>query len=185
MKINIINLMLGKVNVINFDFFFEKEEIPIENDDINFNGSLKVKGKITKSKDNYLMEAELKTRVKLECVKCLEEYDYDIEDIIKIVYINKEEIIDDDVEQYFSYFKEHTIDITDDIRQFIILNIPYYGICKNDCAGLCAGCGANLNKEECKCKEKIMDKNNLGNLILSKLKEAKKIKEVQDGITKI
>ncbi len=39
--------------------------------------------------------------------------------------------------------------IVDDI---IAINQPMNFLCKEDCKGICSGCGANLNYEECKCK---------------------------------
>lgn len=46
------------------------------------------------------------------------------------------------------------IDLGEDIRQEIIMSLPAAVVCKEDCRGLCPGCGANLNTEICKCKMK-------------------------------
>ena len=45
-----------------------------------------------------------------------------------------------------------SVDLTDDIRESIILAFPSYPICSESCKGLCAQCGANLNVETCHCK---------------------------------
>lgn len=34
----------------------------------------------------------------------------------------------------------------------VITNAPMVFLCKDDCKGLCSGCGVNLNNEQCKCK---------------------------------
>ena len=36
-----------------------------------------------------------------------------------------------------------------------ILNMDTKTLCREDCKGLCSGCGANLNVEECRCKKEI------------------------------
>lgn len=41
--------------------------------------------------------------------------------------------------------------ITDDI----FLSLPSKFLCKDDCKGVCAGCGADLNREECRCKKEV------------------------------
>ena len=38
------------------------------------------------------------------------------------------------------------LDITDDVRQEILLTYPVRFLCKEDCRGLCPRCGANLNE---------------------------------------
>ncbi len=43
------------------------------------------------------------------------------------------------------------VDITADLREEIILNMPHYPLCRPDCRGLCPECGANRNREACAC----------------------------------
>jgi uncharacterized protein len=46
-----------------------------------------------------------------------------------------------------------TVDLTDEVRESIILAFPGYPLCRSDCRGLCLRCGINLNKERCGCKQ--------------------------------
>ena len=41
------------------------------------------------------------------------------------------------------------LDITDDVRQEILLSYPVRFLCREDCLGLCPQCGANLNERSC------------------------------------
>jgi len=41
------------------------------------------------------------------------------------------------------------LDITDDIRQEILLSYPVKLLCREDCRGLCPRCGENLNERVC------------------------------------
>jgi len=43
------------------------------------------------------------------------------------------------------------VDLTPEMREAIILLLPGYPVCREDCKGLCARCGANLNRESCAC----------------------------------
>ena len=36
----------------------------------------------------------------------------------------------------------------------VITNQPVTILCKDDCKGICMGCGVNLNNAECKCNNK-------------------------------
>jgi len=46
------------------------------------------------------------------------------------------------------------IDLGEDIREEIILGFPDKVLCAEECRGLCANCGANLNNEKCRCGKK-------------------------------
>jgi uncharacterized protein len=56
-----------------------------------------------------------------------------------------------------SYFEGDTIDIEALIREQILLALPMYPRCSEDCRGLCSGCGADLNNEQCSCKHDDVD----------------------------
>ncbi len=44
------------------------------------------------------------------------------------------------------------LDVTDDIRQEILTSYPAKFVCKEECLGLCARCGKNLNEGMCGCQ---------------------------------
>ncbi len=54
----------------------------------------------------------------------------------------------------FNFQLEETKDyifLGEEVRQEIILNLPVYFLCSEECQGLCQFCGGNLNKGECRC----------------------------------
>lgn len=44
------------------------------------------------------------------------------------------------------------VDLTPEMREAIILALPGYPVCREACKGLCARCGANLNRKACACQ---------------------------------
>jgi uncharacterized protein len=54
-------------------------------------------------------------------------------------------------EEGFFIGSDQILDITEAVRQYSYLSIPMKPTCRNDCAGLCTGCGANLNETACSC----------------------------------
>ncbi len=44
-----------------------------------------------------------------------------------------------------------TVDITPDLREAILLQVPNHPLCRPACAGLCPRCGKNLNGGRCGC----------------------------------
>ena len=55
------------------------------------------------------------------------------------------------------------IDVTDDIREDLLLALPIVFKCSPGCKGICPGCGANLNREKCTCGTKKNRKKKTGN----------------------
>lgn len=47
--------------------------------------------------------------------------------------------------------KTEFADLTDELRQSIILALPSYPVCRQDCRGVCPTCGKNLNEGPCTC----------------------------------
>ncbi len=47
--------------------------------------------------------------------------------------------------------KTEYVDLTDEVRQSIILALPTYPVCRPDCLGACPSCGKNLNEGPCGC----------------------------------
>jgi uncharacterized protein len=45
-----------------------------------------------------------------------------------------------------------TVDLTADIREDILLELPSFPLCKDSCKGLCPHCGKNLNEGPCSCR---------------------------------
>ncbi|MBI5201306.1 MAG: DUF177 domain-containing protein [Elusimicrobia bacterium] len=47
---------------------------------------------------------------------------------------------------------QDVIDLTESVRESLVLSIPSKALCREECAGLCAKCGANRNQGPCRCK---------------------------------
>jgi len=44
-----------------------------------------------------------------------------------------------------------SVDLTEAVRETILLAFPNYPVCRAECKGLCGRCGANLNESACRC----------------------------------
>jgi uncharacterized protein len=57
----------------------------------------------------------------------------------------------------FRIDERHTLDLTEAVRQYKIASAPAKPLCREDCAGLCSVCGANLNQGRCGCTAQSSD----------------------------
>ncbi len=86
-----------------------------------------------------IVHGKLKIRLALECGRCLEFFSTNLE-------------VSSFLRTYAVPEGTEIIDITGDIREEILLNLPFFSLCKPECKGLCPRCGKNLNEGPCPCK---------------------------------
>jgi uncharacterized protein len=49
------------------------------------------------------------------------------------------------------------VDLDPIVREQLLLALPGYPVCRDDCKGLCPVCGGNLNEKECGCDRHVPD----------------------------
>ena len=64
-----------------------------------------------------------------------------------------QEVTAGEVELFYENPEGEELDITEDVRAELLLEMPMNLLCGEDCAGLCPGCGVNLNRERCRCEK--------------------------------
>ena len=47
------------------------------------------------------------------------------------------------------------LDLDQVVTEAFVLAMDTKNLCSDDCKGLCAGCGANLNVEPCRCRPEV------------------------------
>ena len=52
-----------------------------------------------------------------------------------------------------TYLTEDWIELEDVLTEQVQLLVPFQPLCKEDCKGICANCGADLNKGRCACSK--------------------------------
>ena len=62
---------------------------------------------------------------------------------------------EESIEVILEYFDDNKneIDLSNVVRDTLLLEKPLKTICNKNCKGLCSNCGSNLNFEDCKCLE--------------------------------
>ena len=95
--------------------------------------------------------------VRLTCSRCLAEYELPISSEFTIFFTeSKGEELDEEVELsdeelISASYTGDEIDMTAEIAEQVMLEVPYKPLCSESCLGLCPQCGADLNAGECGC----------------------------------
>jgi uncharacterized protein len=125
----------------------------------NFSKEVAVDAVIEKTGNQLFLSASIATAGTFDCDRCTTQFEAPLSPSYTMHYISK----DSDSAQYgpdevqILLPGESLIDISEDIRQMILLSVPLKLLCRNDCAGLCPHCGRNLNLGPCACKDETID----------------------------
>ncbi len=128
---------------IEYNEDFSQEWIDLtRKDSIRFIQPIKVKAMVIRAGDEIFVKVTANSQYESFCYRCLNDLKRDWNAHFTLIF---------DIER-----KKEFIEIEDDIRQELILNLPTRILCRNDCKGLCIDCGVNLNEKECQHKHSIM-----------------------------
>ncbi|CAN5639767.1 hypothetical protein BH18ACI1_BH18ACI1_02960 [soil metagenome] len=146
-----------------FDFTLAPDEINLDSDTAKLKNVVKAKGKIKKGIAQTDVEGKIFADVEVDCSRCLQRAESSLEIPFKAVFVSPEnytqtkeaELGIEDLE--VAIFEGDEIDLTELVREQILLNLPTQVFCREDCQGLCQQCGANRNLIDCNCQEKEVD----------------------------
>lgn len=98
------------------------------------------------------LELELDTTLAAVCDRCGKPFDLPFH--LASEYLLAEELEDEENDEIL-LLENDTVDVGEFSRELFILNMPSKLLCREDCKGLCSGCGADLNHESCRCKREV------------------------------
>ena len=134
-----------------FPFEAEIEIAPMEvlSDPVHF-VDVRAEGEYLCPGDNRIsVKAEVSARAETRCSRCLEPISVAVRATVDAVYDRQPDPEDPDLYS----FEASTIELTDAVRDALLLELPMRNLCSEDCRGLCPVCGINLNKGTCTCQE--------------------------------
>jgi hypothetical protein len=117
------------------------EDMPWHDSDIAVSGSYWFDGV------HLRVEGTVGTTGVYTCGRCLTPVEIERKEALSEVYGTEAELPDD-----VSPYNGEYIDLTETVRELLILSEPMKVLCRSDCAGLCPECGVNLNEGACSCR---------------------------------
>jgi len=129
------------------------------------NGSSLVQGKISlmRTDRSILVKGVLHTEVEVTCSRCLSLFSYPLTLNVEEEYFPTTDVVSGaslplpEEPGCFTIDEHHILDLTEAIRQYVLLATPMKPLCREDCAGLCPHCGHNLNQGPCGCLPREVD----------------------------
>jgi uncharacterized protein len=91
------------------------------------------------------------------CARCLERYPFsvggDFSFVLKPASTVAREPKGAEEDVSLSFYQGDEVDLSPLLREAMLLSLPTRPLCRDDCPGLCAHCGANLKNGACGCEE--------------------------------
>jgi DUF177 domain-containing protein len=121
--------------------------------------SSQIDGNVTllRTDAGILATAALHTTVEATCSRCLAPAHVPVDLSIEEEYYPAIDVVmgaavtPPDEATPFRIDEHHILDLCEAVRQQLIIAEPMQPLCKQDCAGLCPSCGADLNAGPCQC----------------------------------
>jgi uncharacterized protein len=153
LKLNIANILEGHVE---HKVTVKPSELDL--DEQVFQSPVDILFEIEKINRNIFINLHIKTKLNLICDRCAEPFAADLDDSLKLLYTYDPELYDKDDEDVIVINRTATeIDFKEPVRQTMAIAVPIKQLCSDNCQGLCAFCGTNLNIGSCDCRHQEID----------------------------
>ncbi len=127
-------------------------------------GAISWGGRVSPTASGYLFQARLAYEQTLTCPRCLGPSSVPVSSAVELVVLRRArrplvgEVELEEQELSVIYLdEEELLDTQPILLEQLQLNIPMRALCREDCAGLCPVCGANLNEAACGCERQTAD----------------------------
>lgn len=143
--------------------FDEAIQIDLDEESARLLEPCRISGELKKGIVQVDVKGSISAKTEIECSRCITPVISTLDFSFKVSYITEEhytsekesELHGEDLD--VSLYDGEKIDLTELVREQILLNLPTQIFCQENCKGLCPKCGANLNEKTCNCETKDID----------------------------
>lgn len=134
-----------------------------KNRNFEFSGPILIHVHLRRSGRLVTVRSRAEAAMRWICDRCLELFPYMVRSETTTIFKprpnlpdpEERELSPEDMET--DYYDGDELDLTELIRDQVLLAFPAKALCKTDCRGLCPRCGKNRNRERCDCQERGID----------------------------
>ena len=144
-----LNLLERRVGAVDLDLNWPE---------VQFSQEIELYLEVLRMGDNLQIDGRFHGTMHTTCDRCLGGFDHPLDGRFRLLGRRGDETTHELAEQDGIVFHDgHGLDISGEVRQAILLEVPIQNLCSPDCRGLCATCGADLNRGDCACERRAVD----------------------------
>lgn len=140
---------------VDIDTVLDIEPLELGGNTFDFAQPVHIVGAITNESGRLKLNAQVNGSVNVHCYRCLKGLQRDF------LFTMEETIISEDMavpeDQDVICIQNGKLDLKDIVINNILVNMSMKYLCSEDCKGLCAKCGTDLNEKECSCDTRDVD----------------------------
>jgi uncharacterized protein len=140
-----------------------KNDIDLETAGIKVVGDVEMVGEVSRNAAKTDVRGSVKAPLEIDCTRCLTPVRRDLDVVFQIDFVDRE-FLPESKETHLErndldtdIIEGDEIDLVEIAREQILLNLPETTLCREECKGICATCGKDLNEGECRCGEDEID----------------------------
>lgn len=118
--------------------------------DARLDDAVRVSGRLTAAgAGRYYWRGAIDTRVRAQCRRCLADVRPELHAAVDVMFT--EEADTDDPSVYVLPERARLLDLSEAVREELVLAVPEFVLCREECRGLCPRCGTDRNTKRCDC----------------------------------
>jgi uncharacterized protein len=120
-------------------------------------GSLALRGK------ELVVRGKLRAQAEVDCDRCLTsvavpiDTHFNLQYLTQVDYESTAAVELDEPDLIVSIFDGEILDVDELVQEQLLLAVPDYQLCREDCRGLCPQCGGDRNSNQCGHEESEID----------------------------
>ena len=136
---------------------FSDTEIGLDIPEIEFLQFIEGEIRFLRLSEGLYFKGSLQSNIEIPCRRCLALYETKLHVPFSLDFIDNMDVADRMVDG-------EVVDLTEDLKQTIALEIPCWPLCQDACQGLCVSCGCDLNSQACSCQSNLTTSSPFGHL---------------------
>lgn len=133
------------------------EDVGIQEQDAELEGGIVLDGTFYRVDQHVEVQAEVRGAARQVCDRCLSPMISSIRASLRLFCEKRPErdrrtdVESREQDDGLLYHDGHVLDLREEVREVVLLEVPWHPLCRSDCRGLCPRCGKNLNEGDCSC----------------------------------
>ncbi len=152
MRLDILPIRAVSGEVIPFDYMLDLAELELYGER-PIPGPVHVSGFAQNRADMLLLHMDIAFHVVTRCARCLKPLDIPV--ALRVERPMADSVENEEDSEEILLLENGTVDLDEVARETVVLEAQMSYLCREDCAGLCPRCGADLNEGPCGCPPEV------------------------------
>jgi uncharacterized protein len=149
MVLELKNIFMVEGSFLDFDYQIDLSGYEYDPNFFPFFNPIRVKGSVFNHVGVVKLSANIEFSFQTQCDRCASDITEGYSIPINTIFVKQ---LNNENNDDFIIIQDDKFNLDEQVKDFILLNLPTKHLCKTDCKGLCPKCGKNLNEDECTCK---------------------------------